>query len=143
MVLVVHLIISIMMLTINFSHGYISDSEASSTLKVIPFDNEYSKEVANLEEDERILIKYEIKDDDIYVECFVKEFSFNKEGAGQLKQDGEGHVQLYINGNKVDSIFTPSFIIKALPVGTYNIKVELVHNDYTPYGISKEFEVKL
>ncbi len=109
----------------------------------IPFDEEYERIVSSSKKDERLIVNYEVKDQDIYVECFVKDFSFNREDIGSVKKEGEGHIHLYINGNKVDSIFQSSFIIKSLPSGTYNIKLELVHNDYTPYGISEEFEITL
>ncbi|RXI98131.1 hypothetical protein DS745_17445 [Anaerobacillus alkaliphilus] len=114
--------------------------------KSIPYDETYERLVTSQdleEKEDRLIVKYDVKDGDIYVECFVKDFSFSKEKAGTLKNEGEGHVHLYINDNKVDSIFTSSFIIKSLPIGTYKIKVELVHNDYSSYEVFEEFEVKL
>lgn len=139
----VKLLFAIFVMSINLSNGFISDGPVNSaTTKTLPFDDDYEHVITSFEQkDERLTVKYDVKDKDIYVECVVKDFTFSKDHAGSLKQDGEGHIQLFINGNKVDSIFTPSFIIKALPTGTYTIKIELVHNDYTPYGISQEFEV--
>ncbi len=128
-----------------FSNGN-AGSEQPTFTKSIPYDNTHEVTVAAQEEEEneeRLIVKYDVKDGDIYVECFVKDFAFRKEKAGSLKQEGEGHIQLYINDNKVDSIFTSSFIIKSLPIGTYKIKIELVHNDYSSYGVIEEFEVKL
>lgn len=140
----IKLFFSILVMAMSFASGGNGDGEVTyAATRTIPFNDDYSRVVTSLEENERMIVKYDVKEKDIYVECFVKDFTFSKERAGQLKQDGEGHVQLFINGNKVDSIYTSSFIIKALPVGTYTIKIELVHNDYTPYGISKEFEVNL
>lgn len=140
----IKLFFSILVIAMSFSSVSNGDGEATyAAMRSIPFNDDYSRVVTSLEEDERMIVKYDVKEKDIYVECFVKDFTFSKERAGLLKQDGEGHVQLFINGNKVDSIYTSSFIIKELPVGTYTIRIELVHNDYTPYGISKEFEVNL
>ena len=111
--------------------------------KSLPFDEKYELVVTSSSEDKRLSVKYEVKDQDIYVECFVKDFNFSREKIGSVKREGEGHIHLYINGNKVDSIFQPSFIIRSLPSGTYNIKLDLIHNDYTRYGISEEFEITL
>lgn len=91
----------------------------------------------------RLMINYEVKNNDVFVECLVANFSFNKATKGSLKKDGEGHIQLFINDQQVDTIYQPSFIIKSLPIGTYRIRIELVHNDDTPYGINQEFEVKM
>jgi hypothetical protein len=134
---------AILLMSMNLMTGTISNEKENIVVtRSIPFDDDFSLIVTN-SDDERLNVKYDVKEKDIYVECNVKNFSFNKEKAGSLKQEGEGHIQLYLNNNKVDSIFTPSFIIKDLPIGVYKIKVELVHNDYTPYGIYEEFEVEL
>lgn len=105
--------------------------------------NDELEVVVTTNEEERFNVSYEVKDTDIYVECVIRDFTFSKENIGSKKVDGEGHIQLYINGQKVDSLFQPSFIIKNLPSGTYDIKLELVHNDYSPYGLIQEFNVKL
>ncbi|MCT8139051.1 hypothetical protein H1D32_15900 [Anaerobacillus sp. CMMVII] len=138
-------IFTILVMSLGISNGFFSNGEINEVAtRTIPFDDEYELMISNSDEmGDRLTIKYEVKEKDIYVECLVQNFRFNKEKAGTEKQEGEGHVQLYINDRKVDSIFTPSFIIKALPAGTYKIKVELVHNDYAPYGIFKEFEIEL
>lgn len=143
------IIFTIFLLSLNFSISITPPveelEEAMNLTKTIPYDNSFELKIATMEDgnNDRLRVKYDVVEQDIYVECNVSDFTFNKDKAGSLKRDGEGHIQLYINNNKVDSIFTSSFIIKALPVGTYNIRIELVHNDYTPYGVAKEFEVKL
>ncbi|OIJ13281.1 hypothetical protein BKP37_12335 [Anaerobacillus alkalilacustris] len=95
------------------------------------------------QEDKRLSVHYELKEKDIYIECKVKDFLFNQDDIGTIKKEGEGHIQLYINEHKVDSIFRSSFVIKSLPSGTYKIRLELIHNDYTPYGVHEEFEITL
>ncbi|QOR68443.1 hypothetical protein IM538_10225 [Cytobacillus suaedae] len=114
--------------------------------KVIPMVLEHSKDNASIEvsstQVQRSLdVKHQIKGNDIYVECVVTNFTFTK---GKDKNvDGEGHIELYLNGEKVDEIATAAFIIKELPPGNHTVKLELVHNDSLKYNISKEFDVSI
>ncbi|WNF35579.1 hypothetical protein RJD24_14070 [Bacillaceae bacterium IKA-2] len=108
----------------------------------IPFADEQDV-VDSKQNDKRFQVNYELRNEDIFIECFVKDFTFKQDKVGSLKKDGEGHIHLYVNESKVESIFQPSFIIKALPIGTYKIKLQLVHNDFTPYGIDEEFEISI
>lgn len=118
--------------------------ETDFSIRSIPFTDEQELVVVSTKDnDRRFQVNYELKDEDIYIECFIKEFTFKRDKVGSFKKEGEGHIHLYVNENKVDSIFQPSFIIKALPSGTYKIKLQLVHNDLTLYGIEEEFEITL
>ena len=86
-------------------------------------------------------VKHEIRGSDLYIECIVANFSF-KSGKGE-KVDGEGHINVYLNGQKVDEVSTAAFVIKGLPTGKHRVRLELVHNDSSQYGISHEFEVNI
>lgn len=88
-------------------------------------------------------VEHEVKEQDIYVECKINDFTFTKERAGHTHKDGEGHLQLFIDGQKVDDLFQPSFIIKGLPSGEHIIKLVLVRNDREPYGVEEEFSVQV
>lgn len=88
-------------------------------------------------------VKHQVKGKDIYVECVISEFTFSKRDHKKINQNGVGYLELYLNGNKIDNIYTAAFIIKGLPVGKHQIKLALVHNDGTPYNIQKEFDVTI
>lgn len=140
----------IMVMSFNFSTEVLNEplsvkEKTSFTTRSIAFDDQYERVVSGIpkEGDKRFIVNYELKDKDIYIECFIKDFIFSKDNAGSVKKEGEGHIHLFINDTKVDSIYKSSFIVKSLPSGTYKIRLELIHNDYTPYGISEEFEVTL
>lgn len=90
-----------------------------------------------------ISVKHQVKGNDIYVECVISNFNFSTRDDKKLNKNGYGYLQLYLNGKKIDNIYTAAFIIKGLPVGKHQIKLELVHNDSTPYGVAKEFEVTI
>ncbi len=120
------------------------NNKENGGVKLIPINDHYELVIPMTNaQNKRLNIKYTLKDQDIYVECHMKEFIITKAKRRLVKQNGEGHLHLYINNQKVDSIFTSAFIIKSLPIGVHKIRVELVHNDDTSYGIYEEFEVKL
>ncbi|WP_181536592.1 hypothetical protein [[Anoxybacillus] calidus] len=95
-----------------------------------------------LQTDERTMnVKHQVRGTDVFIECIVTNFSF-KSGK-RKKVDGEGHVNLYVNGQKVDEVSTAAFILKGLPKGKHVIRLELVHNDSSKYGLHHEFEVNI
>nr|WP_245934696.1 hypothetical protein [Anoxybacillus vitaminiphilus] len=95
-----------------------------------------------LQTDERTMnVKHQVRGTDVFIECIVTNFSF-KSGK-RKKVDGEGHVDLYVNGQKVNEVSTAAFILKGLPEGKHVIRLELVHNDSSKYGLYHEFEVNI
>ncbi|MBB5323803.1 hypothetical protein HNQ34_000895 [Anoxybacillus tepidamans] len=86
-------------------------------------------------------VKHEVRGKEVFVECIVNNFSFKK--GARHKKDGEGHIDVYLNGQKVNEVFTAAFVVKGLPAGKHTVRLELVHNDSTKYGVSHEFEVNI
>jgi uncharacterized protein (UPF0333 family) len=86
-------------------------------------------------------VKHQIRGKDVFIECVVTNFTFKK--GKQKKVEGEGHINLYLNGQKVDEISTAAFIVKGLPNGKHVIRLELVYNDSSKYGLDHEFEVNI
>ncbi|WP_458414011.1 hypothetical protein ACNQFZ_03720 [Schinkia sp. CFF1] len=98
----------------------------------------------NSEQQEKsISVKHQVKGNDVYIECVISNFMFSKREDRNSNKNGYGFMQLYLNGKKIDEIYTAAFIIKGLPVGKHLIKLELVQNDGTPYKIEEEFEVTI
>ncbi|WP_078554897.1 hypothetical protein [Bacillus alkalicellulosilyticus] len=109
-------------------------------LRVIPLHSNGIISVAVQGEREMKMI-HEVKENDIYIEVIIDDFSFSKENSGKAHVSGEGHLQLYLNGTLIDSIYRSGFIIKGLPQGEHTIKVEVAQNDGKPYGLVDEFSV--
>jgi hypothetical protein len=86
-------------------------------------------------------VKHAVKGKDVFVECVVGHFSFKK--GAKRNMEGEGHIAVYVNGQKVHEVFTAAFVLRGLPTGKHKINLELVHNDGSPYGVSHEFEVNI
>lgn len=88
-------------------------------------------------------VNYEVKGNDVYIECMIDSFTFAKENVGKMHKDGEGHIVLYVDNQKIDKIFQRAFIVKGLPSGSHTIKVELVRNDQQTYGLEEEITVEI
>lgn len=52
-----------------------------------------------------------------------------------VHKDGQGHGHLYLNGLKLQRMYTGSAIIGALPVGQHTVSVTLNTNDHKAYSI--------
>ncbi|MBM7659487.1 hypothetical protein JOC85_000254 [Bacillus mesophilus] len=89
---------------------------------------------------ENVTVRHNVKDKNVYVEVVIPGFNFSS-APDKKKVDGEGYIHLYLNGKKVDEIHQAAFIVKGLPSGKHNLKIELVQNDSTSYGIEEEFSV--
>jgi hypothetical protein len=120
--------------------------EPETTVKAVPFTAIHQQEKAEMEvmsrpNKQQIQIQYHVKGHDVYVDCYIPHFTFQKNKKKNV--NGEGHLVLYLNGKKVDEITTAAFILKGLPAGKHKLKVEMVHNDSTTYHISNEIEVSI
>lgn len=85
-------------------------------------------------------VRHNVKDKNVYVEVVIPNFNFSSKDK-QKHVDGEGYIHLYLDGKKIDEIHQAAFIVKGLPSGKHNLKVELVQNDSTSYGVEQEFSV--
>lgn len=119
--------------------------EPETLVEVVPMEVSYiskanTVEVMSSQNKQRTFeVKHHVKGKDVYVECIVSNFKFTK--GKQANTEGEGHIDLYLNGKKVDEIYTAAFIAKELPAGKHTMKIELVHNDSTKYNLNEEFEI--
>ncbi|OZM58479.1 hypothetical protein CIB95_02615 [Lottiidibacillus patelloidae] len=120
--------------------------EIIEKISVVPIDvNEPDTVEAVAKNEKRSLsIKHEVKGHDVYIECYVPNFHFSKENVGKRNKDGEGHIHLYLNGEKITKIYKAAFIVKGLPSGKHKLKIEIAHNNHTPYDkLYEELEVKI
>jgi hypothetical protein len=88
-------------------------------------------------------VDYYKKENDVFIECFINGFTFNRDKAGSLHQEGEGHLRLYINNEHVETLYQPAFIIEGLQKGDYEIKIVIVKNDRTPYNMEETLNITI
>ena len=65
-------------------------------------------------------------------------FQWAPENAGLAIADGEGHAQLYIDGQKAGRIYGPASYLDSLDPGTHNVMVSLNGNNHAPYLVEGE-----
>ncbi|RNB84770.1 hypothetical protein [Brevibacillus panacihumi] len=80
------------------------------------------------------------------VSLLTQNFEFVEEN-GDMSLDpvyGEGHAHLYLNGEAKGMIYQPEFLLKKLPKGEHELRVELNYSNHLPYKVEavKKFVVK-
>ncbi|WP_429840878.1 hypothetical protein [Brevibacillus sp. FIR094] len=80
------------------------------------------------------------------VSLLTEHFTFVQEN-GELADApvfGEGHAHLYLNGEPKGMIYQPEFLLKKLPKGEHEIRVELNYSNHLPYKVeaTKKIVVK-
>ncbi|MGI9612912.1 MAG: hypothetical protein ACR2QO_08395, partial [Acidimicrobiales bacterium] len=63
----------------------------------------------------------------------VPGFSFAPEDVGSAAVDGEGHLHLYVDGEKITRLYGPWWHIAELEAGTHEIMIEVSANDHSVY----------
>ncbi len=64
-------------------------------------------------------------------------FSFVDDDTGTANGhvDGEGHVHLYVDGEKITRVYAPTYTHSGLAPGVHTVRVELSTNEHHPYSI--------
>ena len=66
----------------------------------------------------------------------IDNFTITPENASTDAVDGEGHLHLYIDGQKITRLYGTDWHIAELSEGEHTIEVEVSHNGHSTYGIS-------
>ena len=88
--------------------------------------------------DQNFSVKTFVKGDDVYIECYVRDYRFTQSNKKEL------HLLLYqLMGKNIVMRKTAAFILKDLSNGKHTIKLELVNENGEKIGLKKEFEVHI
>ncbi|KMJ58724.1 hypothetical protein AB685_11565 [Bacillus sp. LL01] len=87
-------------------------------------------------------VHHRVKDTNIYMECIVTP-DFNFQANTTRKKYGEGQIGVYLDGKRWDIFTSGAFILKGIPKGEHEIKIKLLHNDKSEYGLEKTFHVEI
>ncbi|MBD1380961.1 hypothetical protein [Metabacillus arenae] len=82
-------------------------------------------------------IKHHVKGRNVYIECFIPNFSLSKRGKDH------GYLQLYVDGKIKDKIHTAAFFIKDLSRGDHQITIEMVSNHSKQNKIKQTIHVTI
>ena len=126
------------------STGCVEDKpKPESNVEIVPM------QVADLKQDSievivhqqkslELTIKHHVRNQDVYVECYIPHFTFKEKGGN--KRNGEGHIDVFVDGKKVNEMNTAAFIIKGLEKGVHEMRLEVIHNDSSSYDLTKTIE---
>lgn len=89
---------------------------------------------ANKLEVDPFFVSHQVKGNDVYVECRIKNISFRNNLALLV---------LTIDGKKMNEINHPAFIIKGLQKGTHQIKLEIMKKNEKNPTATREFKVTI
>ncbi|WP_273125346.1 hypothetical protein [Bacillus weihaiensis] len=84
-------------------------------------------------------VSYHVKNQNVYIECYIPSFQFAESKKGQTQ--GEGHLQVIVDGKRINDIYTAAFIVKGLSKGTHQIDIEVVHNNSHSYSLQESIQV--
>jgi hypothetical protein len=97
---------------------------------------------------EKPLLNMDVKVDGSTAEVslLTQNFQFVQEN-GDMSQTpvfGQGHAHLYLNGEAKGMIYYPEFLLKKLPKGEHELRVELNYSNHLPYKVEaiQKFVVK-
>lgn len=99
-------------------------------------------EVENLTQS-NMEVSHKVVGNELHMDFDLGNFQLSLENVGKEKVEGEGHIHLYIDGQKVMKIYEPHYVWKNLEPGRHQVKVELAHNDHDLYGVEELFYVTI
>lgn len=110
--------------------------------KSFSFINELSVLAAEKKQsqDEAFNVHYFLKDNDLFVECIIGNFSFRD---NPVKGKQSGKLIVYINGKKSREVSSAAFIIRDLESGEHNIKLKVVNQKGQLTLLEKEFIIMI
>lgn len=110
-----------------------------SEIYIIPrmFDIQRAAAMVNVP-DLSFSVKTFIKGDDVYIECYAKDYRFTQSTKKELAS-----ISVSIDEQKQGEQKTAAFILKDLSNGKHIIKLELINQNGEIIGLSKEFEVHI
>ncbi|MED1950935.1 hypothetical protein [Brevibacillus centrosporus] len=80
------------------------------------------------------------------VTLLTQNFQFTEENGDMSQQAvfGQGHAHLYLDGEAKGMIYHPEFLLKKLPKGEHELRVELNYSNHLPYKVetTQKFVVK-
>lgn len=88
--------------------------------------------------DQEFLVKTFVRENDVYVECYLKEYRFS-----QTNNKNWVTITVSIDGKKDSQQSTAAFIIKHIPHGNHTITLDVLNKQGEKIGLTKSFDVHI
>lgn len=89
---------------------------------------------------ESFRVKSFVKGNDVFIECFVSNFSFREDDKNGSRL---GKMIVYVDGQKYNQYSTAAFIIKDLKSGNHRISLQIVDSNGHTTSLKKEMVVSI
>lgn len=86
-------------------------------------------------------VQHMVRGSKLFLEFQLRHFELSAVRSGAKPVYGEGHIQLYVDGQKVANIYKGAYVFPSLTPGKHKIEIVLAHHDNEAYGIKKEFTI--
>ena len=93
--------------------------------------------------DIQMKVTHKVVGKDLHLSFELKNFELSFENVNKEKVNGQGHIHLYIDGDKVMKIYQQEYVWQQLEPGTHEVRIELAHNDHEPVGVEKSFTIEV
>ncbi|MBN8250204.1 hypothetical protein LZP85_14220 [Priestia flexa] len=100
--------------------------------EMVSFSGQAAMETIGTEK--QLVVHQHVRGANVYVECIINGFSFN---------DGNGFLEVKVDGKAINPITQAAFVIKALPKGSHQITIELMKNEQESYDLKESFTIKI
>lgn len=98
------------------------------------------QQLSNQTQKPSLFVQHKIKGNQVFVECILTGISFREtDNAGQKV----GKLVVWVDGKRTNEVASAAFIMKNLPPGNHNVKLEVVKLNNESYGLTKEFLVNI
>ncbi|MDR7076407.1 hypothetical protein J2Y03_001410 [Neobacillus niacini] len=87
-----------------------------------------------------LFVQSKVKSNNVFVECILTGISFRE---SDQKVQKVGKVIIWLDGKRTQEVNTAAFIIKNLPPGRHEVKLEVVDLKNVSYGLTNEFLVNI
>jgi hypothetical protein len=115
-----------------FIVGILSGFQKSN---VLPVSSEYSQMTPP-----SFFVQSKTKGSNVFVECILTGISFRQT---EQKDRKVGKLVIWLDGKRAKEVNSAAFIIKGLPPGRHEVKLEVVDLNNQPYGLTNEFLVNI
>ncbi|MGG1688339.1 hypothetical protein [Pseudalkalibacillus sp. NRS-1564] len=107
---------------------------------VVGFSQALQDNVAAKENTEPVVVNHRVKDHNVFIECLIPNFSFDKENT---EKEYHGHLNVYLDGVKHQTVERAAFVIRNLPEGKHTIRLDIMREDGGRYLSLKEMKVEI
>ena len=88
-------------------------------------------------------VDHKIVGSELHLTFTLTNFELSLENVNKDKVENQGHIHLYVDGEKVAKIYDTEYVVKDLTPGSHELRLELAHNDHDSVGIDETIKITI